>query len=72
MKLNYLLGIFLFSLFTMNAQSISTELVEYQVLREPKISIDANSRNYSVTVTSPYNLTVMKFMPNRKLIFKPN
>lgn len=70
MKLNCLLGLFLFSLFTLNAQSISTELVEYQVLREPKISIDANSRQYSVTVTSPYNLTSDEVYAQSKVDFQ--
>ena len=70
MKLNYLLGLFLFPLFTLNAQSISTELVEYQVLREPKISTDANSRHYSVTVTSPYNLTSDEVYAQSKVDFQ--
>lgn len=70
MKLNYLLGLFLFPLFTLNAQSISTELVEYQVLREPKISIDASSRQYSVIVTSPYNLTSDEVYAQSKVDFE--
>ncbi|MFH6994592.1 hypothetical protein [Flavobacterium sp. FlaQc-48] len=57
MKLNYLIGFFLLPLFASNAQSISAELIPYQLLKEPKIIIDAGSRQYSVTVSSPYNLT---------------
>lgn len=57
MKLNYLIGFFLLSLVASNAQNISAELVSYQLLREPKIIIDEASRQYSVRVSSPYNLT---------------
>jgi hypothetical protein len=59
MKFHYLLGfLFLSTVFsTTNAQNISTENVEYQLLREPKIMIEKGSRQFSITVTSPYNLT---------------
>jgi hypothetical protein len=40
-----------------NAQNVSSEIVEFQLLQQPKEVIDANSRTYRVTVTSPYNLT---------------
>lgn len=57
MKLNYLIGFFLLSICASNAQNISAEWVAYQLLKEPKIIIDEVSRQYSVTVSSPYNLT---------------
>lgn len=42
---------------TINAQSISSEIVSFQLQQQPKEAIDANSRTFKVTVTSPYNLT---------------
>lgn len=70
MKLNYLLGLLLVPLFYMNAQSISSESVEYQVVKEPKIIIDANSRQYSVIVNSPYNLTSDQVYAQSKVDFQ--
>ncbi|WPO77015.1 hypothetical protein [Flavobacterium sp. KACC 22761] len=70
MKKNYLLLLFLISLSGLNAQSISTESVEYLLLKEPKIIIDANSRQYSVTVTSPYNLTSDQVYAQSKVDFQ--
>ncbi|UPZ13493.1 hypothetical protein [Flavobacterium humidisoli] len=70
MKQNYLLLLFLISLSGINAQSISTESVEYQLLKEPKIIIDAGSRQYSVVVTSPYNLTSDQVYAQSKVDFQ--
>ncbi|TDE29434.1 hypothetical protein E0I61_09780 [Flavobacterium ranwuense] len=72
MKLNYLLGfVFFLSLFAKaNAQSISSEVVEYQLLREPKIMIENGSRQYSVAVTSPYNLTSDEVYAQSKVDFQ--
>lgn len=39
------------------SQSINGEQVSFQVLKEPKISIEEANRKFKVTVTSPYNLT---------------
>jgi hypothetical protein len=54
----------------MNAQSLSSESVEYQVVKEPKIIIDANSRQYSVIVNSPYNLTSDQVYAQSKVDFQ--
>lgn len=43
--------------FTNQAQNISAENVEYQILKSPKTHIEESLRQYKVTVTSPYNLT---------------
>ncbi|MBY0486765.1 MAG: hypothetical protein K2P85_06215 [Flavobacteriaceae bacterium] len=40
----------------LHAQSVSSELIEFQMLKAPKNPIDAASRQLKVTVTSPYNL----------------
>lgn len=39
------------------AQSIYSETIDFQLLKKPKVAIDENSRNFKVTVTSPYSLT---------------
>lgn len=72
MKLNFLLPALLFitSFSVVSSQSISSENVEYQLLKEPKILIDKNSRNYSITVTSPYNLTTEEVYKQHKIDFE--
>lgn len=70
MKLNYFLGVFLLPLFALQAQSISSESIEYQVLKEPKILIDAGSRQYNVVVNSPYNLTSDQVYAQSKVDFQ--
>ncbi len=52
-----LLLILLLVSFTNQAQNISAENVEYQILKSPKTQIDVANRKFKVTVTSPYNLT---------------
>lgn len=47
----------LFFTASLNAQSIYSETVDFQLLKQPLENIDAGSRNYKVTVSSPYNLT---------------
>ena len=49
--------ILLFVSFANQAQNISGENVEYQILKSPKTQIDVAHRQFKVTVTSPYNLT---------------
>lgn len=49
-----------------NAQSISSEMVEFKLLQQPKEAIDANNRNFKVTVTSPYNLTAEQVIKKSK------
>ena len=60
MKIDIKYLVFLISLLAVNnlkAQNISSETVEFQLLQQPKQAIDASSRNFKVTVSSPYNLT---------------
>ena len=59
MKIKCLLKVCLF-LFVTNfsiAQSISSELVDYEILKAPKFQTNEDQRNFKVKVTSPYNLT---------------
>ncbi len=56
MKIKLLSILFLFSIGSIFAQSISNENVEFQLLKQPKIVIDPSSRQLKVTVTSPYNV----------------
>ncbi|NOT52379.1 MAG: hypothetical protein HOP10_14005 [Chitinophagaceae bacterium] len=39
------------------AQNINSESIEIQLLQQPKTILPEQSRNYKITVTSPYNLT---------------
>ncbi len=59
MKFKYLfLSLLLvFTSIQTNAQSVSAERVDYEMLKAPKILIDEAQRTFKVTVTSPYNLT---------------
>ncbi|MDL2290166.1 hypothetical protein LJB95_02035 [Paludibacteraceae bacterium OttesenSCG-928-F17] len=57
MKKLLLLPLFLTALH-IYGQSISSETIEIKTLKPPKVSIDASSRTYNVTVNSPYNLTI--------------
>lgn len=59
MKIKCLINFCLFLLVSnfSNAQSISSELVDYEILKAPKTIISEEQRNYKVNVTSPYNLT---------------
>jgi hypothetical protein len=43
--------------FSLHAQSISSETVDFQYLKQPQVSVDESVRGFKVTVTSPYNLT---------------
>ncbi len=52
-----LAGLFLASLATITAQNINSENVDIQMLQAPKNALPEASRNYAVTVTSPYNVT---------------
>jgi hypothetical protein len=46
----------LLSINTAFGQSINSESVEFQLLKQPKFLIDENSRKLKVIVTSPYNV----------------
>lgn len=65
MKIKYLAILLLF-VGSLNAQSISAESVQFQALKQPKEAIDANSRNFKVVVTSPYNLTADQVIEQSK------
>jgi hypothetical protein len=56
MKLKYLVLVLLF-VGKLAAQNVSAEMVEFQVLQQPKEMIDPANRNFKVVVSSPYNLT---------------
>lgn len=56
MKVKTLLVLITFFTISVNAQSISSEIVYLKSLKAPKILIDEANRSYKVTVTSPYNL----------------
>jgi len=72
MKLNHLTAsLFLASMFTVaNAQSISTNQIGYQIMKEPKIKIDQSSRLFAVSVNSPYNLTAENVIAQSKVDFE--
>ncbi len=59
MKLNFIFSMLLTagSLAFTQAQRIDAENVTFQLLREPLNPVDAQNRNFSVTVNSPYNIT---------------
>jgi hypothetical protein len=56
MKIKYLVVALLF-LSNLKAQTVSAEMVAFQLLQQPKETIEPSSRNFKVTVSSPYNLT---------------
>ena len=55
---------------TNQAQNISAENVEYQILKSPKTPIDESHRQFKVTVTSPYNLTADDVIAQSKKDFE--
>jgi len=56
MKKKLLSAFLLLSINIAFSQSISTEMVDFQLLKQPKYLVDENSRTLKVTVTSPYNV----------------
>lgn len=72
MKLNplFLVLVLIFSMSKLNAQSISSENVEYEMLKSPKIFIEEPQRTFKVTVTSPYNITSEDIIEQSKLDFQ--
>ena len=52
------------------SQKIDSELVEFQLLKQPKNLIEENARKLKVTVTSPYNITTEDVINNSKLDFQ--
>ena len=66
-----LLSLFVFAaVSSVNAQSISSELIEFQMLKAPKTPIDAASRQLKVAVTSPYNLKAEDVIAQSKVDFQ--
>ena len=66
-----LLSLFVFAaVSSVNAQSISSELIEFQMLKAPKTPIDEASRQLKVTVTSPYNLKAEDVIAQSKVDFQ--
>ncbi|RXM40272.1 hypothetical protein BOQ62_07010 [Chryseobacterium sp. CH21] len=55
LKLLFLIPLF-YSEFS-QAQRIDKEMISFQLLKEPVFSTDLSSRNYMITVKSPYNIT---------------
>ncbi|MBW8524171.1 hypothetical protein K0U91_02930 [Chryseobacterium chendengshani] len=58
MKLSFIFSIFLSCTAILgHAQRIDAENISFQLLKEPTNAVEAQNRNYSVTVNSPYNIT---------------
>ncbi|MFW0715768.1 hypothetical protein [Pedobacter sp. N23S346] len=51
----------------LSAQSISAETIDFQLVKSPQVTIDENSRNYKVTVMSPYNVTADDVIKKSKI-----
>jgi hypothetical protein len=66
MKIKLLSLLFVLTSSAIYAQSISSEKIEVQSLKQPKNFIDPNSRQLKVTVASPYNLTADDVIRNSK------
>ncbi|MEO0037677.1 MAG: hypothetical protein RIQ59_888 [Bacteroidota bacterium] len=66
-----LLSLFvLIAVSSVNAQSVSAEMVDFQMLKAPKFPIDAASRQFKVTVTSPYSLKTEDVISQSKVDFQ--
>lgn len=72
MKKHYLFGIVisLILLTKVSGQSFSSERIDYQLVKEPKVIIDKDLRQFVVTVTSPYNLTTEDVIAQSKVDFE--
>ena len=53
-----------------NGQNITTENIQFQVVKNPQVSINAELRNYKVTVSSPYNLTAEDVVNQSKMDYE--
>jgi hypothetical protein len=66
-----LLSLFvLIAVSSVNAQSVSAEMVDFQMLKAPKFPIDSASRQFKVTVTSPYSLKTEDVIAQSKVDFQ--
>ena len=72
MKLSKLLLSFIVfaTILSVNAQSVSSQMVDFQILKSPKFPIDAASRQLKVTVTSPYSLKTEDVIAQSKVDFQ--
>ena len=55
---------------SVNAQSVSDQMVDFQMLKAPKNPIDVTSRQLKVTVTSPYSLKTEDVIAQSKVDFQ--
>ena len=53
-----------------NGQNITSENIQFEVVKTPQTAIDAELRNYKVTVSSPYNLTAEDVVTQSKLEYE--
>ena len=68
--MKHLFFLLLLSINTAFGQTINTESVEFQLLKQPKILIDENSRKLKVIVTSPYNVKTEDIVKKSKEDFQ--
>ena len=68
--MKHLFFLLLLSMNTVFGQSINSESVEFQLLKQPKILIDENSRKLKVIVTSPYNVKTEDIVKKSKEDFQ--
>lgn len=66
----FLSSLILIAVSSVNAQSVSAEMVDFQMLKAPKFPIDASSRQFKVTVTSPYSLKTEDVIAQSKVDFQ--
>lgn len=71
MKLNFIFSIFLSLTAVLGkAQRIDAENISFQILKEPTNAIEAQNRNFSVVVNSPYNITKENVVADSKANFQ--
>lgn len=71
MKLNFIFSIFLsLTAILGKAQRIDSENISFQILKEPTNAIEAQNRNFSVVVNSPYNITKENVVTDAKANFQ--
>ena len=71
MKLNFIFSILLSFTAAMGlAQRIDSENVPFQLLKEPANPVEAQNRNFSVAVNSPYNITKEDVVKDAKANFQ--
>jgi hypothetical protein len=68
--MKHLFFLLLLSINTAFGQNINSESVEFQLLKQPKIVVDENSRKLKVIVTSPYNVKTEDIVKKSKEDFQ--